>query len=1219
MRVLWLLLLVFAGAASALFPIESTFVETFLAPSQNPALGNQTVEWQQNTLTFQCSSTNQQGVIQVGNLFYTVTCNPPQYSYDTTLRGFVPSFGTLYSSEICLVDTQAALGNYNITASTANPPVDFPTGRRLLSFWDTISNAFDNYVGGLVCTASLGFSGNCDNNNGGGGMTTQVRDALINQANKLNSYIANMTVWQTATSNAISALQNVNINIQSTLTNQQAQLATVMQFSSTLNNTVAALAKHQDALANQVNTGFQGVYSNISFLGKSLIQTDASVSKLQNATFDNFQKMATLTSQMQTNQNAQNLLFYQKIHGVTRLVKTLAITVQQETLQTNLAHAITAAIFGQAQKAAQNGEKLLIHPQFPGQAPATNFPDSLRQSTLDKLYISITNSSSGIQHNYQIQANIYCNIDRVAIYGFNAIDYEDVYDIIGPAGCASSQNSATALANCLCWIEVSVPGCQTATGFRFDSINDAGNRNAYTLQSSMCQGGVAPSPSSWWNSRLFDSVTDFNTQILGPYACAATLATASPPLRITLWSARVGFMQMLPTPSNEVAALCSNGIDLYNVFESTQYSNTIPFNFYRTLVIAYSAMWADDNPVWQYEYGFPPNYVTYTQMPFNILPNNQTYTCYRSSIMGYSTTTQPAFTIVPSVGDPVTTTVTVVARDANNNVVSSQTSASVAPSVPLVDLLPPSGSTVFGIINPEGFSPPTSVIYDYVLGTATVGGPRQARAGQLTYPLQPIPNGFDITNVNDAFPATAQLDVQFAQDNGALFFNHEDASYTLDQVSVPFQFNAGAGQQICVPPASHVDGWLCTLLSNAVVVSPTDMRNGKLVFAMNEWTYTVTMNVVMGEVVQRVYPGCADISFATYSNGLVSYTLTNSLPNEITNVIRIRSTTCTNPGDLTVDLLAKQIYTANIARCGQQTLQQFQIQTGGSNTLLACGPPFNLTVNPNSQANLAPATNQVNTTFIVNTVVAQTQLTVLSAATLFTTLAPLLTPTLTPNYTNIQRQNLITQALITFVASAMSLSKGSFVGNVTAEDVYASYLPTLNGIANTFNQEHTQGQTDLQMLNASIIAANKAIAIEKKDLNASIQAGIALEQADNQLITALVNDVINGGTSINSCPLCPDIIFIYELCCAIDHIVQFIANVLVYVGIIAAVIGAGYGIYRLIRYCQAERNEEAEEQETEAAQAEDKKLMAEERLQSHKDRLPPTSGMFTLQKTRTVS
>jgi hypothetical protein len=485
-------LLLFPGNANAQtqgFTIASTFVETFRAPSQNPALGNQTVDWQQQTLTFQCSNTNQQDPnLQIGDTCYNILCNRPLYGYDVTLRGFAPAFGTLYSTEICLVDKQQALGSFNSTATPPPIPPDTPLGRRLLGFFDTISNAFDNYVGGVVCTASLGFAGNCDNQGGGSGLDQYARDALMNQANKLNQYIANMTVWQTATTNTLSDIANVNQGITATLQNQQSQLNTIQSFGTQLNNTVFALAQHTDVLAGQVNSGFQNVYRNMSALGSNLVQTDQKVQQLQNAVIRNFQALSNTTTQMQTNQNNQNIQFFQKMHGITRMVKVLANTVRQQALQTNVKHAITAAIFGQAQVAHQNGEILLVHPGFPGQAPASNFPQSLLQTTLDKMFLSFTNSTGGQTTNHQFGFNFYCNLDRVQLYGFDAIDYEDTFDIIGPVGCAAGGSNA-ALGNCLCWIQVTHSYCQSLNGFRWDSIKSQ-NRADFVLQPSMCLNGL---------------------------------------------------------------------------------------------------------------------------------------------------------------------------------------------------------------------------------------------------------------------------------------------------------------------------------------------------------------------------------------------------------------------------------------------------------------------------------------------------------------------------------------------------------------------------------------------------------------------------------------------------------------------------------------------------------------------------------------------------------
>lgn len=1205
-------LLCLVASSEAAFTISSTFVETFLAPSQNPSFVNQTVEWQQNTVTFQCSATNQEdNSLQIGNTCYDITCNAPLYSYDVTLRGFVPAFGTLYSTEICLVDKQQALQGFNATATPPPLPPDVPAGRRLLSFLDSLSSAFDNYVGGVVCTASLGFAGNCDNNNGGSGLDQYARDALMNQANKLNQYIANMTIWQTATTNTLSDISTVNQGITATLQNQQSQLNTINAFGTQLNNTVYALAQHTDVLAAQVNSDFQSVYRNISFLGSSLVQTDSKVQKLQNYAVANFQIMANTSAKQQANQNAQNIQFFQKIHGVTRLVKVLANAVRQQALLTNVKHAITAAIFGQALVAESKGEILLVHPAFPGQAPASFFPQSLLQTTLDKMFLSFTNSTGGQNTNHQFGINVYCNLDRVQLYGFDTIDYEDVFDIIGPVGCSAGGSSA-ALSNCLCWIQVTHQFCQARTGFRWDSIQSQ-NRADFVLQPSMClNGNTVPTVDTLgWDGRLFDSIALFNKQILGPI-CGLSLSSAIPPLQFNLFSTRVGYMNMPQTPLSQQSTVCA--LDLYVVFESTQFGATMPFNVIRTMTIAYSAMLADDNPVLQYEYGFQPNYVTYTQLPFRSMPNNQTYTCYRASIMGVAPTTKPVFTVTPSVGQEVTTTVSVVARDCNTQAIvsSSITSTGIVPSVPLTSVLPQAGDAIFDIIHPQGFLPPTSIVYDYPRGSATVGGPRQTRAGHITYPMQPIPPGFNIANVNQAFPPTAMMDTQIALDNGALYFNHEDAAFTLDNVAVPFQFDSGAHQQLCVPPAGHVTEWLCAFLDSWVLDPLTDFRQGKLVAKPDSWTYEVTANVNMGEVIQRVYAGCPEISFSTFKNGQIDYTLTNSLPNEITSTVRVLSTShlCANPGDLVVDLLPKQVYTKTISTCGNMTIQIFQPKIPGPG-LQACTAPIALNVNPNSQANLPPSTNVFNQTFVVDTFVQQTTAVILAAASLFTNLAPLLTPTLTPNLTTIERSDLITTALINFIAQAQQFGNANFVGNQTAIQIYQQYLPALNNISATFHQQAVQGQAMINNLTIENAKVKADVAQVKIDLNHTIIAQLALTAANNEVIDAL-SKIKDGTTPIEPCPDCPHIPFIYQMCCAIINIAQFLANILLYVAIIVAIVAAAFGIYRLIRYCQAKRAEESQDQETE-------KLVHQtqtEKAKLNQARASETSSSSSLRRTR---
>src|SRR4051812_38986677 len=93
--------------------IQSTFVEKFIRASLET--GNDT-EWQQNTLTFACFDSDFSVInLQIGNVYYDITCRAPIVPYEVIHRGFVPRKQRLYKGEVCIVDNSARI---NVSQST---------------------------------------------------------------------------------------------------------------------------------------------------------------------------------------------------------------------------------------------------------------------------------------------------------------------------------------------------------------------------------------------------------------------------------------------------------------------------------------------------------------------------------------------------------------------------------------------------------------------------------------------------------------------------------------------------------------------------------------------------------------------------------------------------------------------------------------------------------------------------------------------------------------------------------------------------------------------------------------------------------------------------------------------------------------------------------------------------------------------------------------------
>lgn len=1245
-----LLLLLFAAHAYGQgFAIQSTFVNTYLAPSQTPGLTNQTVTWQQNSVTFVCSDTNfYDNGLQVMTpngtiIYYAYSCKPPLYSYDVELVGFVPKSGTLYTTQVCQINSLSAYNGQNFTdlnpsSSTFSPSsYQHSKGMNLMrsrgsfaartrgmhlsarrpkgvqktrfsslsyqermdfhgdnedfekqSFFSNIGNigsAGSQFITGGSCALSLGLVSSMGVNCNAGNSNLPTSQ-WINQLNALNNFTAAQNTWDQDTDAALSAEANVNTQVQSVLTNINAKVNALANYTDTLNQTVYALAVHDTMQFAAVNTNLQQLYAGQAAFGRQVISTQEDVITLQQFTVSSFQAVLNTTNKIQSNSAATQLATTQKFNTLTQLVKQLAVSVSQSFLLTQVKTSITTGIYAQQATATAKGEVFYLDPTQPGVAPASNFPNSLLQITWDIQYNNYIVRSGGVNIAHQYGWTFYCNADKYQNLGYQAIDYTDIPTLIGPANCTTARGGA--LANCLCWIQVSHKQCQApSTSFAWQSIT-SNNRAAYTMISTGPMCGGNPVSSGVNDGMVISTINPYYT-ILGQQ-CSTTLAPA-PANKYQFISYRMGFFPSIQaTPTSWYSAVC--GMDLTNIFETSQYAFSLPFIVITELALAYQSMAYDASAVLQYQQGLQPSYITYTYLPFETLPDNNTYSCYRASIMGVNTETKPVFTVNPTIGLPVVTQVTATGYDRPptncivdqcdfGNVVSSPQTQSITLTNNLQSILPSADAVIFDIVQPLGGTPPTTQLYDAPADLKT-SGPLQAAIGQPTYMLQLVPPGFVLANVNpqdiynNPWPATAMLGTADAGGYNpritSTYFNHENAAYTIDQTLVALD-----NIEQCVVPSGQTSQWLCTLLDFYTVDSLTNFLLGKFVISPVNWQYDVTSNIAMGEIVQRVYPGCPNLSFQQYGINQISYILTNSLPDPISIVVVLTSSSgvCVSDSSTSYDLQPKQVFQRNLPTCGSQTIQIFQ--DSSILGLQSCGAAVPFVVNSTSQTVLDGPTAQYNQTFIQQQYITQTTGVILGAVTLMQTVIPYLDPT-NFNLTQQQRYAAINASLIAFINLALQLSTEQLLGNTSAVDIYNQYAPQLASYAAAYQQANIATVASLQNLSIAVSNFQTKVDIvtnQTREVNKTAQALIA---ADNALIAAIqrIQDQNGGGYTCTGCPQIP---LIYQLCCAVDNFGQFLANILLYAAIVAVILAMAYGIYRLVVNVQKKNEQDKLDQE----------------------------------------
>lgn len=165
-------------------------------------------------------------------------------------------------------------------------------------------------------------------------------------------------------------------------------------------------------------------------------------------------------------------------------------------------------------------------------------------------------------------------------------------------------------------------------------------------------------------------------------------------------------------------------------------------------------------------------------------------------------------------------------------------------------------------------------IFDTPANAAPVSTAVFDRKDKITYTWQPIPSNYNISlnatsflvdtpaSLGGPYPDTTVMDAWM--DNNAGRYDTKNAKYSVDFHEVDF-----TGGRCVVSPDVPVQ-WPCEMFSKWNLDPATNTRKGLLVLTPKvDWSYTVTLNIVDGEIIQRVFDGCPEFSFTPYTDGYI--------------------------------------------------------------------------------------------------------------------------------------------------------------------------------------------------------------------------------------------------------------------------------------------------------------------------------------------------------------
>jgi len=1074
--------------------IESTFLNTFVA---NGSQGQQT-QWQQKRLTFACSNRESRDTsVQIGNLFYDINCLPPQYIYQTLLRLFVPHKIRRYTAETC-----EQTGGQNITdPNLPNEDVAIDaTARRLLSFFGSIGDAFTSWFSVSDCDQGF-FNKLLSDISGkpvqcGRGISPVINPNVISTQlhtlELLRTWLQQQVVVDAAIAGAASDIsKTINVTEQGLLADQQMLLQ--------INQSVNTVAATTDAQYTAVHTEFTGLISDLSRELGGLQQLSQRQQLFENVTNANLLATTTAFQQLTAQVQQDFASAIDRGYRILRQIRLVLLRKAKRFSKEAIRRSLTRQTFNLAQRAVADGLVPFWDPSQSGQAPAATsllVNPATRTTFLDVQYVNwINGTTDPTVHQLKVVYN--CDVVYVLNTFYPDPDWPDLLTQLGPPGCTSLPGNP--VDNCNCWLEITHRTCKANTAapqgdatrdFSWQQVQPGVDLNAFVLDANPTYcfgtGGARTSPGPW-TGQLISDVNVWNallSQLCNVQLTPATLSSG--PRQMQLVSTRVGPINVAQ-PVNPQDT-CKPNYDA--VFETGADSSNIIFAIYSKWITAQNLLVQDQPQFERLIYGIPPNFLTYETLPFRMLSNNKTYTCYQASFVAVSEETRPVFELIPQGSNPVVQITGYLSPpicDTSGCVfgpaapASSQVTSDVTVSVPFDFLLPDGSDTIVGEWRTHG-SPPMTLLADLPRGAAPVHNVDVDKRGTATYIWQPIPAGYSLaaqTSFQEDFvaptgpwPATTLLDGWNAR--SSLTFNARDASISVDLTEVDF-VNGQASVDI-----GHELEWAGKMFQHFQLHPLTDMRTkGLLVLTPREWNYVVTADVVDGEIIQRVFAGCPEFEFLSYTNGYQELILTNSLPLQITTHVSfgVDTTVCLPIAEMHFTLQPKQIQQQIIYGCPSASVSVFTSAPDGSMT--PCEVARNISYAPGDQGNIDYFTDD-------------------------TTMAPVLSTAIADNYVQSQR------GFLAALKSAVPYIVPQFTPTLTTLERTTAIADIFNALNATLQQQIQDARTATQTLSnsasiAPLVALTRALNTKLTSLNADLTVQVAKVDADAKDIAKQVS------------------------------------------------------------------------------------------------------------------
>ncbi len=1154
-------------AASQALQLQSTFRNVFIRAGTQ---GNET-QWEQDTLTLLCNNNDfRDPGLLIGNLSYDILCQAPRYQFQTRLRQFVPEKRRRYIAEVCEVQNVGAYANnpgvdqQNLGARRRllwkDDPTGLPTHKRKLLF-------FGAFFGGMVGAAVFGAV--CPRIGGGfqdvfcpGG--TANADAV--DAARIRTLQADIELikvqqeWQNATLRNLEHQVEFNQNVSNTLKTVQGEIDNLFNQTTTLTQITNAMAATNDRKFGEIADNMEAVRDSIAAGIDFSIAIATRAEQFENATFRNFAEVTNSTQALANNVSINVKRLQTRDRELTRMLRRTQASMAKNVIKREVRRELNRQIALLRQQAANDGLTPFFHPGYPGVGPSVSTPTT-RKTLVDQLLINFINQSATFQvHQYTL--SYYCNVNVVLDQAYSGVAWQDIGEFLGPVNCTNRPGEI--VDNCRCWIELQHAECRAAsTGqsvapipladFNWQQITSVSDRSAYTLTSEKCFDHTTPiTAGEPWNGDKIDSLVRFH-QFLSDI-CGVTLASptlTSGTRKFQIFSLRIATVNINAPLVPSLTCLP----DLDYIFESNTGEVSTIFAIYSYLMQSFQTLLDEQQVAETQIYGILPNFLTHETVPFQSLRDNRTYTCYRSSFVAISPDTRPSFEVLSRNVVPL---VTATAYDRPpicdltgcvfGNPVSTESTSTAQTSVNFENLLPSASRPIMGEWRTGGI-PAMTTIFDICDQCAPIDTVVSQRNGKITYVWQPIPDNYSIST-QTSFQESIPLDsggpwpratfLDKWQEENPNPFNHFDGQFSLDLTEAPL-----SGGRCVLQPEDPV-GWPCELLDQWSIHASTNMRQGLLVLTPKTWSYIVTLNVVKGEILQRVFAGCPEFKFIPYSDGFMELQLINSLPIPVRVVTRVTAvgSGCSPEGDITHTLEPRQVQQRIIIGCGQQLLSVFTIGAGGA--LQQCENTLNVTFVPNAQANVKRfVIDRVNRSFVTDEIVARSIDLQTQTVLLMQNLVPLLVTQFTPNIEAPERSDLIQQLLRDYNASLQTVRNTAtiFTTGGTVTDAIQPFVQQFNNLSSSFVVLQTTAKEQIRAVEiAANVTAQDLIAFRAltAKLNAAGDAKIAADENE-------INAINNRGKQTGECNWCGDKLpglLADILCPLICSIVKFMMGLL---------------------------------------------------------------------------